>query len=372
MATATIDNRAQIDPRSVDEPVVRAGSVGLRTAGILAIVISAWAAIVPYIGPTFGYAANGTGSWFWSLSHSLLALVPGAIGIFMGFAIVASSSEVGRGRFSLAAAGLILLICGAWVAIGPLSWTVIYGGPGYFAAATPFREFTYQVGSAIGPGLIMAGCGAFAMGWASRHQRRVSTPAGAAWQGAPAVAAPVAPATAGQYGNGEYAPGQNAPGPDPRVADAAPFAAPAPTTSGTAVYPSGAEPVVAAPPSAPAPPVESAAQQQPFTGAEAAERAPAATAPQPPAEPAATPPPGSPKPGATPNRPSRPPMATHGSPAPRRQPPTMARPEPGRAESGRDAAVEGSGRHHAEREAVVALDPDRLDDRGLDARVRSQ
>jgi hypothetical protein len=204
---------------------------------------------------------------------------------------VASSSEVGRGRFSLAAAGLILLICGAWVAIGPLSWTVIYGGPGYFAAATPFREFTYQVGSAIGPGLIMAGCGAFAMGWASRHQRRVSTPAGAAWQGAPAVAAPVAPATAGQYGNGEYAPGQNAPGPDPRVADAAPFAAPAPTTSGTAVYPSGAEPVVAAPPSAPAPPVESAAQQQPFTGAEAAERAPAATAPQPPAEPAATPPP---------------------------------------------------------------------------------
>ena len=125
MATATIDNRAQIDPRSVDEPVVRAGSVGLRTAGILAIVISAWAAIVPYIGPTFGYAANGTGSWFWSLSHSLLALVPGAIGIFMGFAIVASSSEVGRGRFSLAAAGLILLICGAWVAIGPLSWTVI-------------------------------------------------------------------------------------------------------------------------------------------------------------------------------------------------------------------------------------------------------
>jgi hypothetical protein len=291
MATATIDNRAQIDPRSVDEPVVRAGSVGLRTAGILAIVISAWAAIVPYIGPTFGYAANGTGSWFWSLSHSLLALVPGAIGIFMGFAIVASSSEVGRGRFSLAAAGLILLICGAWVAIGPLSWTVIYGGPGYFAAATPFREFTYQVGSAIGPGLIMAGCGAFAMGWASRHQRRVSTPAGAAWQGAPAVAAPVAPATAGQYGNGEYAPGQNAPGPDPRVADAAPFAAPAPTTSGTAVYPSGAEPVVAAPPSAPAPPVESAAQQQPFTGAEAAERAPAATAPQPPAEPAATPPP---------------------------------------------------------------------------------
>ena len=76
----------------------RAGSAGLRLIGLVAIVVSAWAAIVPYVGPTFGYSADGTGSWHWTLAHSVLALIPGVIGVLMGFAILSASSEIGRGR----------------------------------------------------------------------------------------------------------------------------------------------------------------------------------------------------------------------------------------------------------------------------------
>jgi len=104
--------------------------------------------------------------------------------VFTGFpvaAVVLLSS--GRRRPRAGAAGFFLAIAGAWFVIGPLAWRVLEHTGAYFVAAAPFRELTYQVGSALGPGLIVLACGALAMGWASRR------PSGAG-------SAPVAPGNA--------------------------------------------------------------------------------------------------------------------------------------------------------------------------------
>ena len=48
----------------------------------------AWGGIIPYVGPAFGYSADGTGAWHWDLAHTVLALVPGAIGVIVGILIL--------------------------------------------------------------------------------------------------------------------------------------------------------------------------------------------------------------------------------------------------------------------------------------------
>ena len=73
---------------------------------------------------------------------------------------------MGRGRLSLAMAGTLLMICGAWFAVGPVAWPVISDGSGYFIASTHLRVLAYEVGYSIGTGLILVVCGAFVDGWA--------------------------------------------------------------------------------------------------------------------------------------------------------------------------------------------------------------
>jgi hypothetical protein len=155
----------------------RSFSVSLSGIGLLTIIISAWGGVVPYIGPGFGFSADGTSSWSWNLTHSVLALVPGAIGVLVGFSFLARvpADGIGRRQASLGTAGLIAVACGAWFAIGPLAWRVIDNVGPYFVSTTPLRQLADQAGYSLGPGLILGMCGAFAIGWATRHNRPLTS-----------------------------------------------------------------------------------------------------------------------------------------------------------------------------------------------------
>ena len=156
---------------------VQLGRIGLGTAGVVAVLVSAWGGIVPYVGPAFNYVGDGSGSWHWNLAHSVLALLPGTLGVLLGLFVIAESRgiTVGRGRLSLAMAGTLLMICGAWFAIGPLAWPVIADSGPYFVVTSHLRLLADEVGYSIGVGLVLVVCGAFVDGWASRHQPKAST-----------------------------------------------------------------------------------------------------------------------------------------------------------------------------------------------------
>ena len=105
------------------------------------------------------------------------------MGVLLGLFVIAESRGivVGRGRLSLAMAGTLLMVCGAWFAVGPVAWPVVFNGSGYFIASTHLRVLAHEVGYSIGTGLILVVCGAFVDGWASRHQPKagaVTVPAG--------------------------------------------------------------------------------------------------------------------------------------------------------------------------------------------------
>jgi hypothetical protein len=125
--------------------------------------------IVPFLGPTFGFSADGTASWTWNELHALGAVVPGALGILMCLIVLACARRpMGlQSAGMLATSGFVLFLCGAWLTVVPLVWPVLVGS--YFHAASPSTTLEYWMGYASGPGLLMAAFGAMVIGRAGRE-----------------------------------------------------------------------------------------------------------------------------------------------------------------------------------------------------------
>lgn len=148
--------------------------LSLILGGFLALLVSAWAAIVPFVGPSFGFSPDGTASWTWNLAHALGALVPGAVGLLSCLVIVVTARHP-TGTLvpsRLVGAGYLVFLCGAWFASVPVVWPVLVGS--YFHAASPSLTLAYWMGLAIGPGILLAAFGAFAMGRAGRESHENS------------------------------------------------------------------------------------------------------------------------------------------------------------------------------------------------------
>jgi hypothetical protein len=143
--------------------------LSLILGGFLALLVSAWAAIVPFVGPSFGFSPDGTASWTWDRAHALGALVPGVVSLLACLIIVMlarhPSGTLVPSR--LVSAGLLIFLCGAWFASVPVVWPVLVGS--YFRDASSSLTLAYWMGSATGPGVLLAAFGAFAMGRAGRE-----------------------------------------------------------------------------------------------------------------------------------------------------------------------------------------------------------
>src|ERR1017187_727955 len=99
-----------------EEAVVHGRRTSIVTVGVLTILISAWGALIPFVEPMFGFHATGTPAWRWNAAHTLLAVVPGVVGVVMGLVVLWAAGQVavGRGRITLMWAGLITILSGAW------------------------------------------------------------------------------------------------------------------------------------------------------------------------------------------------------------------------------------------------------------------
>lgn len=169
-------------PEAVGVPRVRV----TRMVGVAAVLFfaGAWAGIVPFIGPAFGFSADHTPSWTWNLAHAILNLAPGVAAMVAALWMWAAVPEVAydRRRPLTMAAGVLAILAGAWLVIGPFTWPVLYGHTYWSAGA--WGLMLRQIGYSLGPGLIIVAAGAYGLGWsghtgASRRLRdHVVTTAG--------------------------------------------------------------------------------------------------------------------------------------------------------------------------------------------------
>jgi hypothetical protein len=165
--------------------------MSIELVGLFTLLVGAWGACVPFVGPIFGYTADGTGSWDWTSAHAWLFLVPGAVAAVGGVFMMGGGAT--RHGAAVRLGGLLAMVAGAWFVIGPIAWPVLQGASFYSGYST-LHEFSYWIGYSLGPGVLLAWFGAYALGRPRPAQKLRSDPITATRSTAPPSPAPSSPA----------------------------------------------------------------------------------------------------------------------------------------------------------------------------------
>src|ERR1700755_390188 len=63
------------------------------TSGVLVLLLGAWGALVPFIGPHFGYAYTPNATWVMTSGRLWLELIPGVVAALGGLIMIGSASR---------------------------------------------------------------------------------------------------------------------------------------------------------------------------------------------------------------------------------------------------------------------------------------
>ncbi|HWB67843.1 MAG TPA: hypothetical protein VG708_13550 [Mycobacteriales bacterium] len=131
--------------------------------GVLLMLLGAWAAILPYVGPAFGYRMTAAGSWTWTASAWELHLAAGALVLVGGMMLVLS-------RWGSTAIGAwCAIVGGVWIVLGPLFaslWLPVTSSETQVFSST-LNDAARPLGYHYGTGLLIVLIAAYVLGRAS-------------------------------------------------------------------------------------------------------------------------------------------------------------------------------------------------------------
>ena len=146
----------------------RNGSLAMQrsrgaTSGFILVLLGIWGAIIPFIGPYFGYAFGVTTPWFFTYDRLWLSVLPG-IAVFLGGLILGPSANRASGGFG----AWLALIGGIWFIIGPVIsqlWQVGgLGAPIGAPAGAQGLQVLEQIGYFYGLGAVVTALAGIALG----------------------------------------------------------------------------------------------------------------------------------------------------------------------------------------------------------------
>lgn len=131
------------------------------TSGVLLVLLGAWGALVPFIGPHFGYAYTPNATWTMTAGRLWLEVVPGAVAVLGGLILIGSASRA-IGLW----AGWLTAVAGAWFAIGPVLSRLWAGQPqpGSPVGGSAVRAVVEELGFFTGLGVVIVFLAATALG----------------------------------------------------------------------------------------------------------------------------------------------------------------------------------------------------------------
>jgi hypothetical protein len=96
-------------------------------SGLLLVLLGAWAALVPFIGPYFNFAftPQPNDAWHWTEARGWLEVLPGAAAFLGGLLLLLSAS-----RLTTSLGGWLGVAGGAWLIVGPPLADVLNLAPG--------------------------------------------------------------------------------------------------------------------------------------------------------------------------------------------------------------------------------------------------
>ena len=133
-------------------------------SGILLVLLGAWVAIVPFVGPLFDYSIGSTEAWNWQTGWLWLNVLPGAAAILAGLVMLGTFRRV-----SIGSAGVLAAVAGGWIVVAPQVSRVWNDGfPASGAAyGSADRQVLEMLGYFLLSGLLIALIGAFSAGRSS-------------------------------------------------------------------------------------------------------------------------------------------------------------------------------------------------------------
>jgi hypothetical protein len=138
-------------------------------SGVLLILLGAWGAIIPFVGPYFGYAYTPDTTWTYTTGRLWLSILPGAAAFLGGIMVLLAAS-----RPAAMAGGFVALLGGVWFVVGAPILAVAVGtgtnGPGVPVAnpgaafSAPVMRLLEGLGFFYGLGVVIVILAAFVLG----------------------------------------------------------------------------------------------------------------------------------------------------------------------------------------------------------------
>jgi hypothetical protein len=117
-------------------------------SGLVLIVLGAWGALIPFIGPYFHFAYSPDQAWAWSTARAWLEVLPGVTTALGGFLLLISGN-----RATAMFGGWLAVIAGAWFVVGrTLASTLRLGDVGQPLAGTDAKRAAIEIASFSGLG----------------------------------------------------------------------------------------------------------------------------------------------------------------------------------------------------------------------------
>ena len=152
---------------TVTEPAVRTRTRTMRVprsrgavSGLLLILLGAWGALIPFIGPYLDYSYGTDQAWHWTAARGWLEVLPGVVAAVGGLLLMVSANRI-RASFG----GWLAALAGAWFVVGQtLAPLLRLGDVGHPLSQHKVGRAVAQLGYFDGLGVVILFLGAFALG----------------------------------------------------------------------------------------------------------------------------------------------------------------------------------------------------------------
>lgn len=162
--------------------------------GLLLVLLGAWGALIPFVGPYFDFAYTPNTAWAWTAARGWLEVFPGVVTVLGGLLLISSTN-----RATAMFGGWLAVLGGAWFVIGTaLAAPLHIGDIGHPVASTDGRRALIEIAYFSGLGALIVFLGGGVLAKLSLRLARDVEPYAVSPAPAEPVAAPAEPA-AGAY-----------------------------------------------------------------------------------------------------------------------------------------------------------------------------
>ncbi len=136
----------------------------IRALGIALVLVGAFGALVPFVGPLFGYTmGSNTEAWVITELRVTLQLIPGLVAILGGSIMVGGGSRARLGA-------VLALLGGIWFTVGMEIWPAWAGSDGMMMmGGNVWSTIASSLGYHDGTGVVIIVLAAYGLGASSAH-----------------------------------------------------------------------------------------------------------------------------------------------------------------------------------------------------------